>query len=195
MDVTAVVFDVGETLADETRIWQRIADEVGVPRFTLSGVIGGLAARGESHKRVYELLGVEAQQGGGFEAVDLYDDVRPCLDELRRGGTRVALAGNAASGAYDGLGLDVDFVASSADWGVEKPAPEFFARVVEECDCAPGQIAYVGDRVDNDVVPAQAAGLFAVHLKRGPWGFLHDAPAGTPTIRSLAELSAVLADG
>ena len=67
MALKAVVFDVGETLADETRIWQRIADEVGVPRFTLSGVIGGLAARGESHKRVYELLGVEAQQGGGFD--------------------------------------------------------------------------------------------------------------------------------
>ena len=34
-NVTAVVFDVGETLVDEKRNWERVADECGVPRFTL----------------------------------------------------------------------------------------------------------------------------------------------------------------
>lgn len=194
MSVAAVVFDVGETLCDETRIWQRIADEVGVPRFTFQGVLGGLAARGESHRRVYELLGVPPQPGGGFLAEDLYADARPCLEALRRRGLQVALAGNAPSGAYADLDLDVDFVASSADWGVEKPQPEFFARVAEECGCDPRAIAYVGDRVDNDVLPAQAAGMLAVHVRRGPWGHLHDAPAGTSVVSSLAELPEVLAD-
>jgi hypothetical protein len=33
--VTAVVFDVGETLVDETGMWEeRAADAAGVPRFT-----------------------------------------------------------------------------------------------------------------------------------------------------------------
>lgn len=192
MSVAAVVFDVGETLCDETRIWQRIADELGVPRFTFQGVLGGLAARGESHKRVYELLGVPEQAGGGFLADDLYADARPCVEELRRRGLRVGLAGNSPSGAYAALDLDADFVASSADWGVEKPQPGFFARVLEECACPPERIAYVGDRVDNDVLPAQAAGMRAVHVRRGPWGFLHDPPAGTPSIRSLAELPELL---
>jgi HAD superfamily hydrolase (TIGR01549 family) len=192
--VTAVVFDVGETLADETRAWAEIADELGVPRFTFSGVIGGLAARGESHKRVYELLGVEARQGGRFEESDLYSDARPCLEELRRRGYRLGLAGNASKNAYARLGLDVDFVASSADWGVEKPAPAFFVRVVGACGCPPEQIAYVGDRIDNDVLPSRAAGMRAVHLRRGPWGYLHDAPDGTPTIGSLDELPELLDD-
>ena len=55
----AVFFDVGETLVDETPTWERAADAAGVPRFTLMGVLGGLAARGERHGRVWELLGVE----------------------------------------------------------------------------------------------------------------------------------------
>ncbi len=40
--MTAVVFDVGETLVDETGMWERAADAAGVPRFTLMGVLGGL---------------------------------------------------------------------------------------------------------------------------------------------------------
>jgi len=38
--VTAVVFDVGETLVDETRNWERVADACGVPRFTLMALVG-----------------------------------------------------------------------------------------------------------------------------------------------------------
>jgi FMN phosphatase YigB (HAD superfamily) len=36
----------------------------------------------------------------------------------------------------------------------------------------PDQIAYVGDRVDNDMKPARAAGLRTIYLRRGPWGFI-----------------------
>lgn len=43
---------------------------------------------------------------------------------------------------------------------------------------ADGQTTSVGDRVDNDVVPAAAAGMVAVHLRRGPWGFLQSAWPG-----------------
>ena len=41
---------------------------------------------------------------------------------------------------------------------------------------APPEVAYVGDRVDNDVLPAAAAGLVAVHVRRGPWGRLQTIP-------------------
>ena len=37
----------------------------------------------------------------------------------------------------------------------------------------PAEIAYVGDRLDNDVLPAREAGMFAVFLVRGPWGIIH----------------------
>jgi FMN phosphatase YigB (HAD superfamily) len=188
----AVFFDVGETLVDETQAWETTADAAGVPRFTLMGILGGLAARGEPHRRVWELLGV-AEPPGGSLALDFYADALPCLDELRRRGYLVGAVGNTTEDAERELRAYVDVVGSSARWGVEKPAAGFFDRLISESGREAGEVAYVGDRVDNDVVPALAAGLVAVHIRRGPWGYLHEPPRDVPQIRSLAELREALA--
>jgi FMN phosphatase YigB (HAD superfamily) len=189
--VKAVVFDVGETLIDETRMWERAADAAGVPRFTLMGILGGLAARGEHHARVWEILGVE-QSPSTWEPDDFYDDTLPCLHALRRSGVLLGAAGNVPAGYEEPLLDHVDLLGSSGLWGIEKPAPEFFARIVRESGVRREQIAYVGDRVDNDVRPALAAGMVAVHVRRGPWGHLHEPPAAAIRIRSLAELPEAL---
>jgi FMN phosphatase YigB (HAD superfamily) len=55
----------------------------------------------------------------------------------------------------------------------------------------PGAVAYVGDRIDNDVRPAAAAGMRAVWLRRGPWGVIQhigDGPHPALTVDSLDEL-------
>ena len=191
MALKAVVFDVGETLFDETGIWERAADGAGVPRFTLMGVLGGLAARGERHDRVWEVLGVE-RAPSMFLADELYPDALACLAELRSRGLLVGAVGNTSEVVEAMLREHVDIVGSSARWGVEKPAPGFFERLVEESGVEVEEIAYVGDRVDNDVEPALAAGMAAVHVRRGPWGHLHEAPLGAIRVRSLAELPEAL---
>jgi HAD superfamily hydrolase (TIGR01509 family) len=192
MAVKAVFFDVGETLVDETRTWERAADAAGVSRFTLMGVLGGLAARGEPHGRVWEILGVDRPDGHGL-LVDFYDDALPCLEALRGRGHLVGAIGNTARAAEAELRPYVDVVGSSSGWGVEKPAVEFFERVVREADLPAAEVAYVGDRVDNDVLPALEAGMVAVHVRRGPWGLLHPTPPGAVAIDSLAELPGALA--
>jgi FMN phosphatase YigB (HAD superfamily) len=54
----------------------------------------------------------------------------------------------------------------------------------------------VGDRIDNDITPAQAAGLLAIFLRRGPWGFVqarrNDVAKVAIRLESLSELPAVL---
>ena len=183
MRVAAVVFDVGETLVDETRAWQAWADALGVPRLTLLGVLGGLAVGGDDHRRVFELVapGADLEAAAarlevtGYEARDLYADALPCLVELRARGLAVGVCGNqpeATEAFLRELGVPLDLVGSSARWGVEKPEPAFYARIAAELALPPAAIAHVGDRVDNDIVPARAAGLVAVHLRRGPWGVL-----------------------
>ncbi len=189
--VRAVVFDVGETLVDETGMWERAADVAGVPRFTLMGVLGGLAARGEHHSDAWELLGVE-HPASTWEPADFYPDALPCLDALRAQGLLVGAVGNTPAETEELLREHVDLIGSSGRWGIEKPAPEFFERIVEESGFAAAEIAYVGDRVDNDVSPALAAGMIAVHVRRGPWGHLHEPPSGAIRIRSLAELPEAL---
>jgi HAD superfamily hydrolase (TIGR01662 family) len=200
--VEVVVFDVGETLVDETRAWAQRAEEAGVTQLTLFGALGALIARGEDHRRVWALLGVPEPVGEvPIEAFDLYPDVVPCLRLLRERGYRVGLAGNQPAKAEEylaRLGLPVDLIASSSSWGVEKPDLAFFARVCEEAGAPPAQIAYVGDRIDNDIAPAKQAGMFAVFIRRGPWGHVHAHLPGVELadirLDSLAPLPALLGD-
>jgi HAD superfamily hydrolase (TIGR01549 family) len=210
--VEAVAFDVGETLFDETRAWGLWADWLGVPRFTLFGVLGGVVERGEDHRRAFEIVRpgidlaaeIERKAAAGLDYAlgkdDVYPDAVPALEQLRGAGYRLAVAANqpvSTEAVVTGLGLELELVASSTRWGLAKPAPAFFERLAAELDLAPGQIAYVGDRVDNDVAPAAAAGMVAIHVRRGPWGHAHAARAlgagAAAQVSSLLELPAVLA--
>jgi HAD superfamily hydrolase (TIGR01549 family) len=186
--IGAVCFDVGETLIDETRQWGEWADFLGVPRLTLFTTLGMTMLRGEPHRRIFEIFRPDLdlrtarqqrhEQGWryDFTAADLYPDAIPCLTALRQRGIKVIVAGNQpieAEAALARLDLPVDVIASSAGWGVAKPSAGFFAKVIEAAGEPAHRIAYVGDRLDNDVLPARAAGMIAVFVRRGPWGWMH----------------------
>jgi HAD superfamily hydrolase (TIGR01549 family) len=200
MAVESVVFDIGETLVDESRVFGLLAERAGRTPATFFAALGALIERRENHRTVFEVLDAESVDAVPYERGDLYDDVVEGLRLLREDGYRIGLAGNQPARTESFLhecGLDADFVAASETWGVHKPASAFFARVVEECGCPPERIAYVGDRVDNDVVPAADAGLVPVFLRRGPWGWLQwewpEAARARIRIDSLLELSDALA--
>lgn len=97
------------------------------------------------------------------------------------------------------LGLDfaVDVIGTSDGWGVEKPSEGFFDRVVTEAGCAADAVLYVGDRLDNDVKPAQAAGMQTALIRRGPWGYILQDQAVEERclfrLESLAELPELVA--
>ncbi|WP_454739234.1 HAD family hydrolase [Cupriavidus necator] len=188
MKIEAVFFDVGETLIDESRDWNEWADYLGVSRFSFHALLGSLIESGQHHRRVFELVkpGVsfaelrrERESTGNAYAIaaeDFYPDVVSCLRRLREAGVLVGIAGNQpveTVHALRSLGVPADIVASSASWGIEKPDVGFFERIVAETNgLDPSQIAYVGDRLDNDVEPARRAGLVSVFLRRGPWAFI-----------------------
>jgi FMN phosphatase YigB (HAD superfamily) len=194
--VSAVVFDVGETLVNEERYWRVVAEKLGLAAHVVFAALGVTIARGEHHRQLYAHLGVAPPDDAPvYERGDFYPDALVCLEELRRRGFYLGIAGNQSHELEAWMRaeqVDVDLVASSSGWGVEKPSPAFFARVVAECGRAPHEIAYVGDRVDNDVEPALAAGMVAVHIRRGPWGHLHRPPSEAIRIRSLDELPQAL---
>lgn len=194
--VRAVVFDVGETLVDETRAWTEAALAAGVTPLTLMGVLGSAIERGADHREVWWTLDVEPPPAPVIERSDLYPDAIACLRAVRRAGLRLGIAGNQPEGAEEQLravGAEVDFVASSSRWGVEKPEPEFFQRVLAEAGTPPEQTLYVGDRLDNDVLPAGRAGMRTVLIRRGPWGHLHalrpEADEADALIDSLTEIA------
>jgi HAD superfamily hydrolase (TIGR01549 family) len=204
-----VVFDVGETLVDETRVWSAWADVVGVPRLTFMAVLGAVIARGGAHQEVFEELGLDHWERhrddleaayGGFREEDLYPDVRPAMAALRAAGFRLAIFGNQPAhrtAELEALRLPVEAIAMSSEMDLYKPDPAYFAAILARLGVAdPASVAHVGDRVDNDVRPAAAAGFRSVWIQRGPWGLIQPAPedvAGVITIRSLDELPDALA--
>jgi len=216
MPLTAIFFDVGETLVDETEVWGKWADWSGVPRLTFFAVMGAILARDSDGLRPAEqrpvlrqvlqlvrpdLVYAAESRGGqleqGFTIDDLYPDALPCLTALRERGYRIGIAANQPALAEAVLrrsGLPFEWLLISELERVQKPEPAFFERITEMAGLPAASIAYVGDRVDNDVIPAHQAGLVPVHIRRGPWGVLQSGWPGVQRaalfLDSLSELPA-----
>jgi len=202
-----VCFDVGEVLVDESRVWRAWSEALAVPAFTLQAVLGGCIAQDRDHREAFALVGrpdweavapTVEQLLGPLTAADLYADALPTLADLRRHGWRVAVCGNQPARRRDELaaaGITAEVLTTSDHLEAEKPDRAFYDRLLAALgDPAPAQVAYVGDRVDNDVAAAAAAGLTPVWLRRGPWGRLGEDRGGqaAATVDTLAELGPVL---
>lgn len=208
---STVVFDVGEVLIDETRVWAVWAELIGVSELTLAAVLGAAIVQGEQVGSVFahlapnlvwqELEEEHEARYGGFVADDLYPDVRGCLEDLTAEGFSVIIAGNQPARRHhqlERLALPHDAMAMSEEIGAAKPDPAFFERVLELSEATtPGEVLYVGDRTDNDVAAAAAVGLRTCWLRRGPWGQLQDLPDGVEdpdlVLEGLGELPTLLA--
>ncbi|MFD8084096.1 HAD family hydrolase [Kitasatospora sp. NPDC059722] len=211
--IKAVVFDVGECLVDETREYGTWADWLGVPRHTFVAQFGAVIAQGRDYRETFQIFRpgfdlyeererrAAAGQPEWFGEDDIYPDVRPAFARLRADSLWLAIAGNQTTRAGGLLRelftTDVDLIGTSDDWGASKPDPLFFERVAEVAPAAANEILYVGDRLDNDVLPARAAGMRTALIRRGPWGWIHQnhptAERATFRIHSLAELPELIA--
>ncbi|MGW2692304.1 HAD family hydrolase [Streptomyces sp. NPDC001296] len=212
--IRAVVFDVGECLVDETTEYGTWADWLGVPRHTFHAMFGAVIAQGRDYREtfqefrpgfdLYEEREKRAAAGKPehFGEEDLYPDVRDALAALRADGLWLGIAGNQTVRAgrilRELFTTDVDLIGTSDDWGASKPDPAFFHRVAEVVPAEPNEILYVGDRVDNDIRPAVAAGMLTALVRRGPWATIQwnsEEAEKLPTFRveSLLELSGLIA--
>ncbi len=204
-----IVFDIGEVLIDETRIWTIWADMIGVSPLTFAAVLGASITQGGDHREVFGelapniewagLADAHQQRLGGLTDADLYADVRAVLAELAGAGFGVALAGNQPQRRRDellDLGLATSMVITSDELGAEKPDAAFFEGMARRLGVDdPDRVLYVGDRVDNDILPAHAFGLRTCWIRRGPWGRLQDLPEGIEpdlVLEGLGELPELL---
>ena len=51
--------------------------------------------------------------------------------------------------------------------GYAKPDPAFFAFACQKADCPPQEIIMIGDRLENDIAPAQQTGMQTVWMRQG----------------------------
>ena len=156
--------------------------------------------------RAHEIIDAILDSQFAADAWELYPDVLPALEELRRVRDLsigvVSDWGSSLEGILVGLGLDryLDFTLASGAVGVAKPDPAFFRLALARAGAKPGEAMMVGDSLRADVLGAEAAGMRGVLLRRPRETDVdhpvHDEelPAWTAVIASLAELPG-LVDG
>lgn len=131
------------------------------------------------------------------QAWRIFPDVLPVLDALADT-HRHGLLSNSSEPYQDrklrilGIRDRFDCLLCSEEVGAAKPDPVIFLAGCEALGLPPGEVAYVGDRLDLDALGAQSAGLHGVWLDRDDTGFDGEPPPGVSRLTGLAGLPAVL---
>ena len=198
-----IFFDLGSTLIDETQ-----ADLHRIREMTAGT---GITEEQYRQKRL-ELI----RQGCPADAAAIacfgltktpwhsedetpYPDAAPALAALKAGGFRLGVIANQNPGTAERLAnwnllQYFDLVVASAEAGAAKPDAAIFRMALDRAGCAPEQAVMAGDRLDNDVAPANRLGMHTVRILRG-LGALYSpqSPEEKPenTIRVLEELTAL----
>ncbi len=160
----------------------RVAQNGSFRRHIIPALLGAAA----DLERVAE----NAERWWDYPPESLLPDVEPCLRALTEAGYRLAVLANQPARTRETLGRDgldryFSLYSISEELGYEKPDPRIFAHAVDQAGVDPSRAAMVGDRLDNDVRPAKAAGMYGVWLLRG------EAPE-EPTPEQAGEADAVI---
>ena len=141
-------------------------------------------------ERIYDVAVELTSRWTDHSNFELYEDVLPVLDELRKAGMRIGLVANSARDVHEFArhhALEIDAGISSFHHGRTKPHSSIFRAVLDLLEVEPPAAAMVGDTVEDDVEGARAIGMRAILLDRLG---LH--PEFEPRLESLYALPAAL---
>jgi putative hydrolase of the HAD superfamily len=144
-----------ELLHDDT-IWHRFTEEIFLGMGGPSEIAGGCAR--------------EIEQGWEVsENFELFEDVLPVLDELRRSELGIGLVSNGIRDLEEFVAhhrLDVDAIVDSRTHGRVKPHPTIFQVALDHLGVDAPEAVMVGDSLEEDVEGARALGMRGILVDR-----------------------------
>ncbi len=174
-EIKWLFFDVGSTIMNE-----QIAYEHRLRDIANSANI--------SFEKVYEMAMVyyKLNKKGDLEAAKelgvtlpkwykedeiLYDDAIQCFETLSKK-YKIGIIANQSLGTEErlrnhGILKYINLVVASAEEGVAKPDRRIFEIALERSNCESANSIMIGDRIDNDIVPAKRMGMNTIWIKRG----------------------------
>lgn len=172
-------FDIGWTLVDESPAFEDRLKKIA-------------EAANATYDNVYEtaLNFYKQNQKGDSAAAKLfgvslpvwkkeyetpYADAAQCLEFLS-GKYKIGIIANQSLGTERrlesyGLLQYIDLVVASAEEGVSKPDKRIFETALNKSGCKACDSVMIGDRIDNDIVPANLLGMRTVWLRQGIWRY------------------------
>ena len=195
-----IFFDVGSTLVDETEAWNhRIRDMIAGTDVSFEQFDGqrirfakeGL--NGESEAIRY--FGLTKTPWHSEDEVP-YADAEETLGYLRERGYQLGIIANQVPGTAErlkgwGLLKYFEIIAASAELGAAKPDKAIFEKAFEMADCNAEEAVMVGDRLDNDIVPAKLLGMKTVWIRNGLAVYQENVGEADAVIDGLSELKTI----
>ena len=126
----------------------------------------------------------------------LYKDSENVLKILCEKGYRIGVIANQSAGTEKrlescGLMKYIQLVVASAEEGVAKPDKRIFDIALKRAGCSPSEAVMIGDRVDNDIIPANEMGMMTIWVRQGfgkYWTISDESEKADFAVDSLSEL-------
>ena len=109
---------------------------------------------------------------GNLDVFQLRPEIDGLLRRLCKRGLKLGVVANQPQAARErlaraGIGDLFAYQGLSGLTGFSKPDPRAFQAAAETLGMTPAECIMVGDRIDNDIVPAKALGMAAILLRGG----------------------------
>ena len=174
-----IFFDIGSTLVDESVAYQnRIERTIAGTNVTYDDFYNKMVEISKYNQSGYN----KALEAYGLKTVPwnsddefVYPETENCLSELSKH-YRIGIIANQNLGSEErleklGLLKHIDLVIASAEEGVAKPDLRIFQIALDRANCKPEEAIMVGDRIDNDIIPANKIGMTTMWIKHGFGGY------------------------
>lgn len=209
MKIKYIFFDVGYTLVNEDAVWKQRCIEQSeteeakrlglMPETIFAEIENATLRRMPQYRTVVKKYGLSEVAPYRHELESIYDDAVPVLQTLSDNYTLGILA-NQTDGIRErleawGILRYFRLIISSWDYQILKPDRKLFEIALEKAGCVPQEALMVGDRLDNDILPAKALGMRTAWIRNGFCGLqspASDAEKPDFEIHSLTELTALL---
>ncbi len=125
-----------------------------------------------SRRVLQRVAGRNQERRDARDGFELRDGVPELLKSLHDRGLRIGLAANQPLAILDaldrhGIGRYFHHREVSGTHGYRKPDVRLFLRACDDLGVTPEECIMVGDRIDNDIVPAKWLGMYAVLFRTG----------------------------
>lgn len=174
-----IFFDIGYTLVNEDEVWrQRFREQADLPcshRYSPEELFSAFQEATAKYQTQYRPLMLSLGFSGIAPFRPEYEVPYPdAAKVLKTLGERyhLAILANQQEGFHKrledhGLASFFELSVVSSEVGLEKPDPAIFRLALKKAGCAPEEAVMVGDRYDNDILPANLVGMRTIRVMQG----------------------------
>ena len=170
-----IFFDIGSTLVDESAVYENRIEEITQSNnIDKNEFVAKVIQRAQTSPKpvvsAAEDYGVNVP-AWRHDLEVLYPDTKELLQRLSQK-YKIGIIANQDFGTEQRL-TDfnvhqyINLVIASAEEGVAKPDLRIFQIALARAECKPEEAVMVGDRIDNDIIPANKIGMTTVWIKQG----------------------------